>query len=339
MIRVGINGMGVIGRGLIRAIHDSVKKGEMREERIEVVAFNDLFEAKQIAPLLSHDSSLGFFDAGVKYDSNGIIVNGKRIRWFKEKDAGKIKWNEAEVDVVVESSGFYAKNPGVEGHLESKVKKVIISAPSKFAKKTIVPGVNDLDYHQENIVSCASCTTNCLAPIARALLTEFGMYNGFMTTIHSYTNDQRLIDSPHKDPYRSFAASLNIIPTTTGAAKAIGGVLPELNGRMNGVAVRVPVPLGSLIDLVISLDNKDRKVTREEVNSGIYRASMSYLSGAIEYREDPIVSSMILGNKCPSIFDSSRTQTIGNNIKVFSWYDNVTGYSNQVLKLIKLIGD
>jgi glyceraldehyde 3-phosphate dehydrogenase len=335
VINVGVNGLGVMGRHLIRAIKKQEKDGTLSKGEIEVVAFNDLFPAEQLAPLLKFDSVYGHFDGVVFSDGKDIRIDGKIIDGSLERDVTKLNWEKRGVDIVYESTGYFAKKPGVEGHLKAGAKKVLISAPSNFAEKTFIMGVNSDKYNDEKIISNASCTTNCLAPLSLALYKEIGPFSGLMTTIHAYTNDQRLVDTPHEDLARAYAAALNLIPTTTGAAKAIGEVMPELDKKMNGLAIRAPVPSVSLVDLVVQFK---KEVTKEEINEAVKRAAGSYLDGILNYCDGTIVSNMILGNQYSSIFDSKQTMVVGNLAKVLSWYDNVVGYSHRTVDLIKLIG-
>ncbi len=343
MVKVGINGFGIMGRGLFRAINNDVRKSLLGESEVEIMAINDIFPVEQLAPLLRHDSIYGNFGGSVEADNENLVVNGKKIAYSMEREPSKLRWGERGVDVVYESSGVFASKPGVEGHLSAGAKKVVISSPSDFAKKTIVMGVNDKEYNGENIISNASCTTNCLAPLALALYDSFGPYEGLMTTVHAYTQDQRLQDSPHKDIARAYAAGLNIVPTFTGAAKAIGEVIPklksELDGkvRLDGIAVRVPVAVGSLVDLVVNFDKAD--FSREHVNNVLRLVSDGYLKGAFKYEDGPLVSSMILGERTPSVVDGSQTRVIGKTLKVMSWYDNVMGYSYQAVRLIRKLGE
>jgi len=337
VVNVGVNGLGVMGRHLIRAIRQQEKDGILSEGEIEVVAFNDLYSADRLAPLLDFDSIYGKFNGEVEAAGKDIKIDGKIIDGSAEKDVTKLNWGERGVDIVYESTGVFAKKPGVEGHLTAGAKKVLISAPSDFAEKTFIIGVNSDKYNGEEIISNASCTTNCLAPLTLALYKEIGpIVSGLMTTIHAYTNDQRLVDMPHSDIARAYAASLNLIPTSTGAAKAIGEVMPELAGKMNGIAIRVPVPSGSLVDLTVSFEDN---VTKEAINDAVKKAADSYLKGILEYRNKETVSTMILGNTYSSIFDATQTMTNGKMAKVLSWYDNVVGYSHRSVDLIKLIAE
>lgn len=339
MVRVGINGFGIMGRAFLRAIERDVREGVVKREEVEVVAINDIFPVTQLAHLLSHDSVYGSFNGKIGVRGDNIVVNENVIDYSMERDSSKLKWDKRGVGVVYESSGVFSDDKkGLEGHLEAGAKRVVVSAPSDCAEKTIVMGVNDDSYKGEEIISNASCTTNCLAPLALALLNSYGSFNGLMSTVHAYTQDQRLQDSPHKDVARAYAAVLNIVPTSTGAAKAIGEVIPQLNGKLDGVAFRVPVPVGSLVDLVVSFDNSmERK--RENVNQLLREIANGYLKGTLGYNEGPLVSTMILGERIPSIVDGSQTRVTGNLLKVSSWYDNVIGYSHQAVRLIKKLGE
>ncbi|MFH1316655.1 MAG: glyceraldehyde 3-phosphate dehydrogenase NAD-binding domain-containing protein [Candidatus Woesearchaeota archaeon] len=343
MVRIGINGLGVMGRYLIRAIEIERQSGKFFDQehdgvkynrQVEVVAFNDLFPASQIVPYLKHDSVYGPFTGSVELDGDDIIINGARMLGSSEKDPAKLNWKDKGVDVVYDATGVFASKPGVENHLEAGAKKVIISAPSDFAQKTFVMGVNDDTYKGEDIVSNASCTTNCLAPLARALYDSFGFSNGLMTTIHAYTADQNLVDGPHKSVARGYSAALNWVPTTTGAAKAIGKVIDELDKRLNGICIRGPIPVGSLVDLVVLLD---KDADKDAVNDALRGHANGDLSGVLEYENGPIVSSMVLRNPVPCIFDASQTIVNGPLVKTMAYYDNVSGYSHQAVKMIKMI--
>lgn len=331
-VTVGINGFGRIGRISFRAMM-------ARAEEFNVVAINDLGDPKALAMLLKYDSVQGRFPGEVKADGDALIVNGKKIKVVAEKDPRKLPWKEMGVQVALESTGFFTgrangDKPGYDSHLEAGAKKVVLSAPAKDTPDlTVVMGVNDCELKPEHkCVSNASCTTNCLAPMAKVLHETFGIEKGLMTTVHAYTNDQRVSDQIHSDPYRARAAALNIIPTSTGAAKAVGEVLPALNGKLTGISLRVPVPAGSVTDLVAVL-KKD--VTTKDVNEAIKAAASGALKGILEYTEDPIVSSDIIGNPHSSIFAGAWTQVIGGNlVKVLSWYDNEYGYSNRTADLI-----
>ena len=321
--KILINGFGRIGRNVFRII--------VERDSIDVVAINDLTDTKTLANLLKYDSIYGRFKGEVKYDEDHIIVNGKKIRVLAERDPEKLPYKELGIDFVIESTGVFRKKPQLEKHLAAGAKKVILTAPAKDDVKTVVIGVNDHVINDEDkILSNASCTTNCLAPIVKVLNENFGIQNGFLNTIHAFTNDQRVLDLPHSDLRRARAASLNIIPTTTGAAKAVGLVYPEVKGIMDGVSTRVPVPVGSLCDF--SFISK-KQVTVEEVNAALKKASENELKGILEYNEEPIVSSDIIGLPYSSIFDATQTKVLGNLVRVVGWYDNEFGYSNRVVDL------
>lgn len=329
-VRVGINGFGRIGRNFYRAIRE-------QGADIEVVGVNDLTDNRTLSLLLKHDSIMGPLDAKVEYDDESITVDGHRIAVSAERDPKNLDWGKLGADIVIESTGFFTKGEAAKAHIEAGAKKVIISAPGKEVDGTFVYGVNHEEYTDDmTVVSNASCTTNCLAPLAKALDDAFGIESGLMTTVHAYTGDQRLHDAPHKDLRRARAAALNIVPTTTGAAKAVGLVLPDLNGKLDGFAVRVPVPTGSLVDLTF-VPKKD--VTVEEVNAAMKKASEDEkLSVAFEYSDEPLVSTDIQHNPHGSIFDSDMTRVLGNQVKVVSWYDNEWGYSNQLVRMTDYIG-
>ena len=328
--RVGINGFGRIGRNFFRA---ALEQGA----DIEIVAVNDLTDTKTLAHLLKYDSILGRFNGEVSYDESSIIVNGKAIKVLAQRNPADLPWGELGVEVVVESTGFFTDGTKAVAHIEAGAKKVIISAPAKNVDGTFVMGVNHEDYDNAtmNIVSNASCTTNCLAPLAKVLHQEFGIVRGIMTTIHSYTGDQRVLDAPHSDLRRARAAALNMIPTKTGAAQAVALVLPELAGKFDGLAVRVPTPTGSLTDLTFQAE---KPVTVESLNAAVKAAAEGELKGILEYTEDPIVSTDIVGDPHSSIFDASETKVIGDLVKVLSWYDNEWGYSNRLVQLTALVG-
>jgi glyceraldehyde 3-phosphate dehydrogenase len=310
-----------------------------RPEEFEILAINDLSDPKALAMMLKYDSVQGRFPGEVRADGDSLIVNGKKVKVVAEKDPRKLPWKSMGVKVALESTGFFtgratADKPGYDSHLEAGASKVVLSAPAKDKPDlTVVMGVNDKDLKPEHkCVSNASCTTNCLAPMAKVLHETFGIEKGLMTTVHAYTNDQRVSDQIHSDPYRARAAALNIIPTSTGAAKAVGEVLPDLNGKLTGISLRVPVPAGSVTDLV-AVTRKD--VTAKDVNDAIKAAANGALKGILEYTEDPIVSSDVIGNPHSSIFAGAWTQVIGGNLlKVLSWYDNEYGYSNRTADLI-----
>jgi glyceraldehyde 3-phosphate dehydrogenase len=330
-IRVGINGFGRIGRNFYRAIKASGAD-------IEVVAVNDLTDNASLAHLLKYDSILGRFPEEVTATADEIVVGGKAIKVFEQRDPADLKWGELGVDVVVESTGFFTDGAKAKVHADNGAKKVIISAPAKNEDVTIVFGVNDDAYDPaaHTVISNASCTTNCLAPLAKVLHDAFVVEKGLMTTIHAYTQDQNLQDAPHKDARRARAAAINVVPTSTGAAKAIGLVLPELKGKLDGYALRVPVPTGSATDLTVELS---REVTVEEVNDAFKAAAESGpLKGYLTYTTDPIVSSDIVTDPSSCIFDSGLTKVIGNQVKVVGWYDNEWGYSNRLVDLVKLVG-
>ena len=328
--RVGINGFGRIGRNFFRA---ALEQGA----DIEIVAVNDLTDNKTLAHLLKYDSITGRFQGEVSYDDEGIVVDGKHIKVLAQRNPADLPWGELGVEVVVESTGFFTDGEKAKAHIEAGAKKVVISAPAKNVDGTFVMGVNEADYDNAtmNIVSNASCTTNCLAPLAKVLEENFGIERGIMTTIHSYTGDQRVLDAPHKDLRRARAAALNMIPTKTGAAQAVALVLPALAGKFDGLAVRVPTPTGSLTDLTFIAK---KEVSVEAVKAAVKAAAEGELKGVLEYTEDPIVSSDIVGNPHTSIFDATETKVIGNLVKVLSWYDNEWGYSNALVRLTALIG-
>ena len=331
MVRVGINGFGRIGRNFFRAALAS-------KAEIEVVGVNDLTDVKTLAHLLKYDSILGRLDASVSHTENSITVNGKTIKVFAERDPGNLPWNEVKADIVIESTGFFTKAADAKKHIAGGAKKVIISAPATDEDVTIVMGVNQDKYDpsSHNIISNASCTTNCLAPMAKVLDEEFGIVRGLMTTIHAYTNDQAILDQPHKDLRRARAAALSIIPTSTGAAKAISLVLPNLKGKLDGYALRVPVPTGSATDLTVELA---KEVSTADINSAIKRAAESSLKGILSYTEDPIVSADIVTDPSSCIFDAGLTKVIGSTVKVVGWYDNEWGYSNRLVDLVGFVGN
>jgi glyceraldehyde 3-phosphate dehydrogenase len=325
-IKVGINGFGRIGRLVFRAMLD--------RKEFEVVQINDITTAEVFAHLLKYDSVHGKFKGTVSHSENAIIVNGKSIKISAEKDPAALPWKQLGVEAVVESTGVFRKKAEIAKHIQAGAKKVVLTVPAKDEiDATIVLGVNDgmlKDEHQ--IVSNASCTTNCLAPVAKVLHDKFGIVRGLMTTVHAYTNDQKILDLPHKDLRRARAAGLSIIPTTTGAAKAVGKVIPDLKGKLDGFALRVPVSDGSVVDLVAELK---KTVTVEQVNAAMKQAAEGSLKGILEYTEDPIVSCDIVGNSHSSIFDALSTMLIeGNMVKVVSWYDNEWGYSCRVVDLL-----
>jgi len=331
-VRVGINGFGRIGRITFRALAS-------RPKEFEVVAINDLGDPKALAMLLKYDSVQGRFPGTVEVEGTSLIVNGKTVRVCAEKDPSKLPWKELAVDVALESTGFFTARkkdgkPGYDSHLDAGARKVVLSAPAKDTPDlTVVLGVNDRELTASHkCVSNASCTTNCLAPMAKVLHESFGIEQGLMTTVHAYTNDQRVSDQLHSDPHRARAAGVNIIPTSTGAAKAVGLVLPALKGKLTGISLRVPVPAGSVTDLVVNL-KKDATV--QDINAAMKAAAAGPLKGILEYTEDPIVSSDVIGNSASCIFDSSWTTEIGTRmIKVLGWYDNEYGYSCRTADII-----
>ncbi|WP_433500954.1 type I glyceraldehyde-3-phosphate dehydrogenase [Sphaerimonospora sp. CA-214678] len=329
-IRVGVNGFGRIGRNFWRAVAASGKD-------IEIVAVNDLTDNATLAHLLKYDSILGRLPYEVKASADEITVDGKAIKAFAERDPAKLPWGDLGVDVVVESTGLFTDATKAKVHAENGAKKVIISAPAKNEDVTVVMGVNHDKYDPaaHTIISNASCTTNCLAPMAKVINDTFGIEKGLMTTIHAYTQDQNLQDGPHKDLRRARAAALNIVPTSTGAAKAIGLVLPELKGKLDGYALRVPIPTGSATDLTVEVK---RETTVEEVNAALKAAAEGELKGFLTYTEDPIVSADIVTDPSSCIFDAGLTKVIGNQVKTVGWYDNEWGYSNRLVDLIEYVG-
>ncbi|MER7915287.1 MULTISPECIES: type I glyceraldehyde-3-phosphate dehydrogenase [unclassified Streptomyces] len=331
-IRVGINGFGRIGRNYFRAL---LEQGA----DIEVVAVNDLGDTATTAHLLKYDTILGRLKQEVSHTADTITVDGHTIKVLSERNPADIPWGELGVDIVIESTGIFTKREDAAKHLAGGAKKVLISAPAKDEDITIVMGVNQDKYEAANhhVISNASCTTNCVAPMAKVLDENFGIVKGLMTTVHAYTNDQRILDFPHKDLRRARAAAENIIPTTTGAAKATALVLPQLKGKLDGLAMRVPVPTGSVTDLVVELS---REVTKEEVNAAFQKAAEGELKGLLDYTEDPIVSSDIVNAPASCTFDSSLTMVQeGKNVKVIGWYDNEWGYSNRLVDLTVFVGN
>ncbi|GLH97627.1 type I glyceraldehyde-3-phosphate dehydrogenase [Phytohabitans aurantiacus] len=329
-IRVGINGFGRIGRNFFRAVLASGAD-------IELVGANDLTDNATLAHLLKYDSILGRLPYEVKATGDEITVNGKTFKALAERDPGKLPWGDLGADVVIESTGFFTDATKAKAHIDAGAKKVIISAPAKNEDVTVVMGVNHESYDpaKHSIISNASCTTNCLAPMAKVLHDSFTIERGLMTTIHAYTQDQNLQDGPHKDLRRARAAALNVVPTSTGAAKAISLVLPELKGKLDGYALRVPIPTGSATDLTVTLA---REVTVEEVNAAVKAAAEGPLKGFLSYTEDEIVSADIVTDPASCIFDAGLTKVIGDQVKVVGWYDNEWGYSNRLVDLVKLVG-
>lgn len=328
-IKVAINGFGRIGRISFRVMLEC--------ENIEVVAINDLTDSKTLAHLLKYDSVHGIIKADVKAEGNAIVVNGKKINVYAEKDPANLPWKSLGIDVVIESTGFFLDKESAGKHITAGAKKVIISAPANSSDiKTVVLGVNDsLINDSDLIVSNASCTTNCAAPMIKVLDESFGLIEGFITTVHSYTGDQRLHDAPHKDLRRARAAAVSIIPTSTGAAKAITKIFPHLDGKLGGCGMRVPVPDGSLTDITCLLN---KHATVEEINAAFKKASETNLKGILQYMEDPIVSVDIIGNSHSCVYDPEFTSIVGNMIKIIGWYDNEGGYCNRLADLVKKIG-
>jgi len=329
-VKIGINGFGRIGRNFLRAAKD---KGA----DIAFVAVNDITDARTLAHLLKYDSVFGRFGGEVSHDEEGLIVDGARIKVIAERDPANLPWKELGVEIVIESTGLFTDRENAQKHLEAGAQKVVISAPAKGEDITIVLGVNEKDYRpaEHHIISNASCTTNCVVPMAKVLGDAFGIDRGFMTTVHAYTNDQNLLDLPHKDLRRARAAAINIVPASTGAAKASSLALPELKGKMDGLAMRVPIPDGSVTDLVCVLR---KEVTAEEVNAAFKKAAETgSLVGKLAYSEDPIVSSDIVGTPYSCTFDSPLTMANGNLVKVVGWYDNEWGFSNRLVEMVELV--
>ncbi|MEZ5116830.1 MAG: type I glyceraldehyde-3-phosphate dehydrogenase [Candidatus Nanopelagicales bacterium] len=344
-IRVGINGFGRIGRNYYRVIHGQQVGGVVGTairavvgmEDVEIVGINDLTDKKTLAHLLKYDSVLGRLGVDVTATDDSIVVGGKSIPAFSERDPAQLPWRDLKADIVIESTGHFTDATKARAHLEAGAKKVLISAPAKNEDVTVVMGVNEGDYNPatDNVISNASCTTNCLAPMAKVLHDNFGIEHGMMTTIHAYTNDQVILDFPHKDLRRARAGAINMIPTTTGAAKAIGLVLPELKGKLDGYAMRVPVPTGSATDLTLKLG---KAATKEEINAAMKAAAEDGLLGILSYTEDQIVSTDIITDPHSCIFDANLTNTMGETAKVLGWYDNEWGYSNRLLDLTRYVG-
>lgn len=330
-LKIAINGFGRIGRLSFRALQD--------KEGVEVVAINDLTDTTTLAHLLKHDSAHGVFRGEVSHDENTIIVDGHHVKVFKERDPAQLPWKELEVDVVLEATGLFTEKEKASAHLKAGARKVVISAPAKGGVKTIVLGVNEDQLTPEDtIVSNASCTTNCLAPMVKVLDDAFGIESGLMTTVHAYTADQRLQDAPHKDLRRARAAAINVVPTTTGAAKAVGEVLPHLKGRLTGIAYRVPVITGSITDFTIQLK---KEVSGDEINAAVKAAAEGPMKHVLQYSEEPLVSSDIISNPYSCIFDAGMTTVNGEKsslVKVVGWYDNESGYSNRIADLLEKIG-
>lgn len=330
--RVGINGFGRIGRNFFHAVNRT-------DNDLEIVAVNDLTDNQTLSNLLKYDSVLGRFDGEITYDDDSITVNGNRIQVFNEKDPKNLKWGELDVDLVIESTGLFTNGNDAKAHIEAGAKKVIISAPGKEVDATFVYGVNSDTYDPANhdVISAASCTTNCLAPMAKVLNDKFGVEKGLMTTVHAYTGDQRLQDAPHKDLRRARAAAVNLVPTSTGAAKAVSLVLPELEGKLDGYAMRVPVITGSATDLTFTAS---RDVTVEEINAALEEAAEGELKDTLAYTEDPLVSTDIVTSPHGCIFDAGMTKVSnGNLVKVLGWYDNEWGYTSQLVRMTNLVAE
>ena len=329
MTRIAINGFGRIGRSTLRALIE-------RGSELEVVAINDLGAVDDLARLLKFDTTLGRFNHDVETTEDSLVIDGKTIKVFAEKDPAKLPWGELDVDIALESTGRFTKAEKASAHIAAGAKKVLVSAPSKGADVTLAYGVNNEAYKPEyTVISNASCTTNALAPLAKVLDDLAGIEQGFMTTVHAYTGDQMVQDGPHKDPRRARAAAENIIPTSTGAAKAIGLVLPQLDGKLSGDAIRVPVPVGSIVEINTTVS---REVTRDEVLDAYKKAAEGELKGILDYETEPVVSSDIVGQPASSIFDSALTRVDGKRVKVVAWYDNEWGFSNRVVDNLEFIG-
>src|SRR5919198_6476950 len=328
-LRAGINGFGRIGRNVFRAAH-------ARGADIDWVAVNDITDTETLAHLLKYDSVLGHFPGRVEASADALVIDGKEIRVLAERDPGALPWSELGVEVVIESTGLFTDRDSAAKHLDAGARKVVISAPAKSPDVTLALGVNDdaYDPNEHHVISNASCTTNCLAPVAKVLHDALGIEHGVMTTIHAYTADQNLQDGPHKDLRRARAAAVNLVPTSTGAAKAIGLVIPDLNGKLDGYALRVPVPTGSTTDLTVDLG---RETTVEEVNAAYQKAAEGALKGILRYSDEPIVSSDIVTDPASCIYDAPLTKVIGNQVKVFGWYDNEWGYSNRLVDITTLV--
>ncbi len=324
-VRIGINGFGRIGRLALKA---------SRGTELEVVAVNDLTDAKTLAHLLKYDSTYGRYPEEVSHDDSSLTVGGKKIAVSAERDPANLKWGDLGVDVVIESTGLFRTKEAAGAHIKAGAKKVLISAPAKKHDGTFIIGVNadQYDKAKHDVISIGSCTTNCLAPTVKVMLDNFGIENGFMTTIHAFTNDQRVLDSPHSDLRRARTASQSMIPTSTGAAKAIVEVLPETKGKLDGCAIRVPIPVGSMVDLALTL-SKDASV--EELNAAMKAAADGPMKGVLYYQEDPVVSADIVGDPHSSIFDAAMTMSHGKLVKLFSWYDNEWGFTNRMLDMVK----
>lgn len=326
-MKVGINGFGRIGRLVLKAA---------RGTNMEFVGINDITDAATLAHLLKYDSIHGRFPGEVGVDGNMIVIDGKKIPISAERDPAKLPWKELGADIVLECTGLFTKKDDAVKHIAAGARKVLISAPAKGHDGTFIPGINCSKYDKakHDVISIGSCTTNCLAPVAKVLLDNFGIVKAYMTTIHSYTGDQRILDAPHKDLRRARAAALSMVPTTTGAAKAIAQVLPELEGKMDGCAIRVPTPNGSMVDLAVLLE---KEATVQQINEAMKKAASGSLSKALEYCDEPIVSTDVIGNTHGSVFDSGLTASMGKFAKVFSWYDNEYGFSNRMIDMMEIM--
>jgi glyceraldehyde 3-phosphate dehydrogenase len=327
-MNIAINGFGRIGRMVFRCM--------MTQSDMNIVAINDLTDTKTLAHLLKYDSVHGKLSQTISHDNEHIIIDGKKIRIYAQRDPAQLPWKDLNVDVVVESTGFFTKRDAAAKHLTAGAKRVLISGPSEDCDKVIVVGVNEHEYDASKhfIVSNASCTTNCLAPIVKVLQDNYGVKRGFMTTVHSYTGDQALVDAPHKDLRRGRSAAVNLVPTSTGAAQAVAQVIPALKGKLDGIAIRAPTPDGSVTDFVCELETE---ATVEQINALMKDVAETHMKGVLEYTEDPIVSSDIVGNPHSSIFDAKLTKSMGNLVKIVSWYDNEWGYSNRMVDVIRIM--
>ena len=330
-IKVGINGMGRIGRTILREYFNR------QESDFEIVAVNNPGIPDQYIHLLKYDSVHGKFNGDVTLDGENMVMSGKSIKFYKQKDPAEIPWADVGAQIVIDATGVFKDKEGLSKHLHGTVKKVIMCAPGKGLDATFVMGVNNniYDHNKHHVVSNASCTTNCLAPVAKVLHDKFGIVNGFMTTVHSYTSDQVLLDGSHSDPRRARAAAMSMIPTTTGAAKTVGEIIPELKGKLDGYSVRVPTPNVSLTDLTVTLE---KQASKEEVNAALKEASETYLKGILRFETEELVSIDFMGMSHSSCVDASLTNVIGNNLKLVAWYDNEAGFSNRVLDLVKFMG-
>lgn len=331
-VKVAINGMGRIGRTVLREFF------ERNENAFEIVAVNNPGKSEQYVHLLKYDSVHGKFSGDIKLEGDFLNINGHKVKFFNLKDPAEIPWSDLGVQVVIDATGIFKDKEGLGKHMRGTVKKVIMCAPGKGLDGTFVMGVNSHSYDpsKHHIVSNASCTTNCLAPVAKVLHEKFGIENGFMTTVHSYTSDQMLLDGSHSDPRRARAAAVSMVPTTTGAAKTVGEIIPELKGKLDGYAVRVPTPNVSLTDLTVNLK---KAATKEEINAALKEASETYLKGILRYEAEELVSVDFMGMRHSSCVDASLTNVIGNNVKLVSWYDNEAGFSNRVIDLVKLMAE